>query len=44
MEFDQIRAIAIEEMDVMDYESVLTARQDYDDLIIYFPTDKTDLH
>lgn len=39
MEFDQIRAIAIEEMDVMDYESVLTARQDYDDLIIYFPTD-----
>lgn len=39
MEFDQIRAIAIEEMDEIDYETILASRQDKDNLLIYFPTD-----
>lgn len=39
MEFDQIRAIPIEDMPVMDYKSVLDIREKRNDLMLYIPTE-----
>lgn len=39
MEFDQIQTISIENMEELDYQAILDARKDKDNLIVYFPTD-----
>lgn len=39
MEFDQIRTISIESMEELDYQVILYARKDNDNLMVYFPTD-----
>ena len=39
MEFDQIRAIPIEDMPDMDYKSVLESRDKRNDLMLYIPTE-----
>ncbi len=39
MEFDQIRAIAIDDIEKTDYQEILASRKDEDDIVIYIPTE-----
>ena len=40
MEFDQIRAIPVEEIEKTDYEAVLSTRADDNNLVFYIPVEE----